>query len=88
MALANPVNMQPISSSCVSAAGYDEYNQILIIDFIKTGVYTYFNVKPDMYKAFMDSESKGAFVNKVFKQSNWPYQKGTVDPIVFEAPLE
>jgi hypothetical protein len=81
------VKLEPVSSSCVSSAGYDEQNRILVIDFIKTGVYTYFDVSPDIHSRFMSAPSMGAFVNYVFKSSNWPYQKGYPDAAM-TAPLE
>lgn len=83
-----PVTMEPIASSCVAAVGYDPRNQLLVVEFIKTGLYTYFEVSETVYKRFMSAPSKGAFVNLVFKHTNWPYQKGVVDPAITGAPLE
>lgn len=80
-----PVQMQPIASSDVAAAGYDEERMLMVVEFIKSGVYTYFNVTPKIWQAFIDAPSKGRFINFVFKASNWPYQKGTVlEPLGYE----
>ncbi len=77
------IEWQEVNSSCVRRVGYMPEKEMLCVDFIATGLYTYFGIKPDVYKAFMGAPSMGAFVNKVFKQSNWPYQKGIPDAVLF-----
>ena len=86
--LPSQIQLQPVASSDVSAVGYDETTQILVVDFIKTGEYSYLQVKPEVFQAFMAAESKGRFVNAVFKQSNWPYVKGRISDTILSAPIE
>ena len=79
---------QDVESSDVRRVGYIDKQEILVVDFIKTGVYTYFQVKAEVFNTFMRAPSKGAFVNKVFKQSNWPYQKGVPDGAILTGGIE
>jgi hypothetical protein len=82
------MTLSPVQSSCVKGVGYDETGRILVVDFIKTGVYTYFDVPEGIYNEFLNAPSMGAFVNKVFKQSNWPNIKGMLPDVLNLAPLE
>jgi KTSC domain-containing protein len=82
------IQLQPVESSCVAAVGYDPTQHLLVVVFHKTGTYTYFNVSEDMYHDFVTAPSLGVYVNKVFKQSNWPYQRGLIPAAMNTAPLE
>lgn len=63
--------MIPVESSNVSAFGYDEDKNILYVKFLgKDGsdrLYSYYDVEPDVYSAFMESDSKGQFVWKYLR---------------------
>lgn len=65
-----------VSSTDVESIEYIESVRIMIVYFIKTGPYTYFNIPPNLVDAFEKSPSKGSFANLVLKQGNFPYQKG------------
>jgi hypothetical protein len=59
--------MIPVESSNVSAFGYDDDKQILYVNFRGKNneadrLYSYYDVEPDVYTAFMESDSKGQFV--------------------------
>ncbi len=58
--------MIPVESSNVASFGYDDAKQILYVKFHgKDGndrLYSYYDVEPDVYTAFMESDSKGSFV--------------------------
>jgi hypothetical protein len=58
----------PVTSSAVSAIGYDKDQRILIVRFNSgnTG-YVYVNVPETVFKEFMQCESKGKYLNKVIK---------------------
>lgn len=70
------VPWQAVNSSNVRMVAYIEDKEMLCVEFHMSGVYTYFGVKPAMFRALLAAPSMGAFMNYTFKQSNWPYQKG------------
>ena len=52
--------MKPIAgSSNIKGAGYDEDTRTLIVAFISGATYTYDNVPPEAFDAFMAADSKG-----------------------------
>jgi|GEM_PF-306863 hypothetical protein len=64
--------MIPVESSNVSQFGYDDKQQILYVGFLdKAGgadrLYAYYDVEPDVYTTFMESDSKGTFVWKYLR---------------------
>ena len=57
-----------MDSTCVAAIGYDSRRHPLGIQFRQSGdVYLYFDVPPEEYATFMAAESKGTYLNQVFK---------------------
>lgn len=65
----------PLASSSIALVTYDPDDGLLEIQFRRTGhVYDYFDVPRDVYRAFMDAASKGAFVNRVLKP-NFDYAR-------------
>jgi hypothetical protein len=51
---------------------YDAKRQELEIEYRKSGdIYLYFDVPPEEYEAFMAAESKGTYLNRVFKPKNY-----------------
>ena len=59
--------MIPVTSSNVSAFGYDDANRILYVEFLAKGnnpasLYRYFDTEPEIYDQFFASPSKGKFV--------------------------
>lgn len=62
-----------VDSSVIRRIGYDPQSRELGIDFLETGdVYIYSEVQPEEYEEFMEAESKGKYLNTVFKQKNHP----------------
>jgi GNAT superfamily N-acetyltransferase len=64
--------MIPVESSNVSSFGYDDDKQILYVSFLSKNngadrLYSYYDVEPDVYTAFMESSSKGDFVWKYLR---------------------
>jgi len=57
----------PVSSSNISAIGYDADNQILEVEFTNGAVYSYSGVSSDEYEGFMSSDSKGKYFHANIK---------------------
>jgi hypothetical protein len=55
--------MQPVSSSAIDWIDYDRRKRVLTIAFRETATYDYFDVSPEVYRAFLASDSKGRFFN-------------------------
>lgn len=53
--------MHRLDSSSLAAAGYDDGQHQLDIAFRHGGLYRYFNVSSRVYRALLQSESKGQF---------------------------
>jgi len=65
----------PFASSSIASITYDPDDGLLEIEFRRTGhIYDYFGVPRDIYRALMDAESKGTFVNRVLKP-NFDYAR-------------
>lgn len=52
---------ESVSSSNLASVGYDAENQILEIEFYHGGVYQYFDVPKEEYKALMEADSHGKY---------------------------
>lgn len=64
---------KPIESSVIASMGYDP--ERCELGYWATGdVYRYFDVPLDEYQAFMAAESKGEYLNKVFKPREYRYE--------------
>ncbi len=57
----------PVSSSNISAVGYDADGQTLEIEFTNGSVYQYANVPVGEYDGFMASDSKGKYFHANIK---------------------
>lgn len=57
----------PVSSSNISAVGYDADDQTLEIEFTNGGVYQYANVPGGEYDGFIASDSKGKYFHANIK---------------------
>lgn len=51
--------MQPVSSSNISAIGYDSENATLAVLFNNGGLYNYFSVTAAEYETLANADSKG-----------------------------
>lgn len=64
----------PVDSESVASIGYAAGRRELEIEFRQSGaVYRYFEVSASEYAAFLSAESKGTYLNQVFKPKNHPY---------------
>jgi hypothetical protein len=64
----------PIRSTSIASLGYSPMKRELEIKFRDTGdVYRYFDVPAEEYVAFLAAESKGTYLNQVFKPREYRY---------------
>lgn len=64
-----------VSSRNLSAIGYDPTRRELGLRFRESGkTYIYLDVSADEYAAFMSAESKGSYLNQVFKPKGHSYR--------------
>ncbi len=59
------IDMIPVESSSVRFIGYDPENEKLYVKFTSGATYEYDDVPASVYDSFMESPSKGRFVNNV-----------------------
>jgi len=68
------MNRVLVDSSCIASIGYESPECELDIEFrAGSKVYRYFEVPPEEHAAFMAAESKGTYLNEVFKPKGYPY---------------
>jgi len=53
---------KPVKSSNIISMGYDEKEKILEVEFIKGGVYKYYNVPKKIYEQALKAPSIGKFI--------------------------
>jgi KTSC domain len=64
-----------VNSSSIASIGYEAAMCELEIEFRESGdVYRYFNVPEEEYAAFLAADSKGTYLNQVFKERNYRYR--------------
>lgn len=63
-----------VQSSNISEINYDAVSKLLIVHFIKGGVYSYKNVEESVFDDFVKSESVGSFFHKNIK-SKYEFEK-------------
>lgn len=66
------MNMTPVSSSNLSAVGYE--NGTLYVSFHSGGLYSYSGVPESVYRGLMSAGSKGSYFAAYIKKS-YPYRK-------------
>ncbi|HEY2719181.1 MAG TPA: KTSC domain-containing protein [Solirubrobacteraceae bacterium] len=59
--------MQAVDSSAVAAVGYDRVAEELYVEFVDGDRYAYTPVPNVIWRALLEADSKGRFVNKVLK---------------------
>jgi hypothetical protein len=65
---------ESVDSETITSIGYEPRRRKLDIEFRETGdVYRYFEVSPEEHAEFMSAESKGRYLNRVFKPKEHPY---------------
>ncbi len=63
-------------SNVILAMCYEPGREELLIVFRGTGVaYRYFNVPVEEWEAFLEAESKGMYLNRVFKPKEHPFER-------------
>jgi hypothetical protein len=66
---------------------YEPLRRELIVEFRANGeVYRYFDVRMLEWQEFLEAESKGTYLNCVFKQKEHPFDK-TEEPIRFSGRM-
>jgi len=62
-----------IDSSVIASMGYIAENSTLQIEFRSGDIYNYFDVPLEEYAAFRSADSKGTYLNQVFKARGHRY---------------
>jgi len=61
-----------VDSSSIASIGYEAATRELEIEFRDSGdVYRYFDVPEEEYAAFLAADSRGTYLNQVFKERNY-----------------
>jgi len=69
-----------VTSTDVKSIMYDEVTNRMEVVYVRSGPYTYFNVKMEFYLEFLNAPSKGKFVNNILrKREDIPYQQGPIE---------
>jgi len=58
------INMYKVSSSNISALGYNQTTHVLRVIFSNNASYLYFEVEPLIWDALIKSQSKGRFLTE------------------------
>jgi hypothetical protein len=64
------IKMTKVESSCIESVGFDEENNELYVEFTTGRTYKYLNCSKTLYENFMNSSSKGRFLNDYFVGTN------------------
>ena len=67
------MSREPIDSSVIASMGYAAARRILEIEFHSGDIYDYFDVPEEEYAAFRCAESKGTYLNQIFKLRGYRY---------------
>ncbi len=51
----------------MAAVGYSEEFNVLLVRFIKSGDYIYYDVPEDVYEELLSADSKGSYYNECVK---------------------
>ena len=64
----------PVESSSIASIGYAPQRRVRELEFRQSGeVYQYFDVPAEEYAAFLGADSKGTYLNQVFKLRGYRY---------------
>jgi hypothetical protein len=75
-------------SSVIRAIRYEPRRRELLIVFRGgRGTYRYFQVQAEEWRGFLEAESKGSYLNEVFKRKEHPYIR-LMEPVRNGASLE
>ncbi|WP_246051616.1 KTSC domain-containing protein [Panacagrimonas perspica] len=67
--------MVPVSSSNLSAVGYDATTQTLRVSFVDGGLYDYSGVPASVHASLMSASSHGAYFDAHIKKGPYRYRK-------------
>lgn len=67
--------LEKVDSSQIQAAGYDEKNQLLYIQFYGGSVYVYYGVVKYIYDGFLKSASKGKYFGEYIKKAGYKHTR-------------
>lgn len=75
--LLKEISMYKVSSSNISAIGYNETRQVLRVIFTNNSQYLYFNVEPEIWNSLIRSVSKGKYLteNIIRRKDKYKYIK-------------
>jgi len=68
------VNMVPVASSNVAAAGYDDESQELVVEFTSGSIYRYSGAPRSALDAMLNSPSPGSYFARHIRNA-YPYVK-------------
>ncbi|CAM5193962.1 KTSC domain-containing protein OS=Bosea thiooxidans OX=53254 GN=SAMN05660750_04307 PE=4 SV=1 [Bosea thiooxidans] len=68
------MDRQLVASTNIASVGYDAESETLEVEFSNGTVYQYYNVGADLYEQFMQSASKGQFLNTYIRNA-YPYSR-------------
>ena len=68
------MDKQLVSSTNISAVGYDDATETLEVEFLNGSVYQYYNVPAGLHEQLMQASSKGVFLN-VYIKNAFPYSR-------------
>jgi hypothetical protein len=68
-----PIKRHFVKSRSMRSIGYEPARGELDIEYPSGEVYRYFGVPPEEYAAFMLADSRGTYLNKVFKPKDYFY---------------
>lgn len=69
------MEMIQVTSTDLSAVGYDYDNAILRVEFLKGGLYDYQQVPVELYQGLLEAVSKGKFFSQFIKNGGFPYSR-------------
>lgn len=65
---------EAVDSETIASIGYEPRRRELDLEFRESGdVYRYFQVSAEEHSEFMAAESKGNYLNRMFKTKEHPY---------------
>jgi hypothetical protein len=65
------IKMVKVESSCIKSIGYEEEKNELFVEFNSGKIYKHPDCSKTLYENFMNSTSKGRFLNDYFVGSNY-----------------
>lgn len=63
------MNREPVSSSNIASIGYDPNSETLEVEFLRSGIYQYYNVPLFLHERLMMADSVGTFFNAEIKNA-------------------